>query len=90
MILLIGTLLGLYIFAFLASWFGAFDDNTLDELKRATEMAKGFGFMAKPLYKVSEWATKISPLHNKFQISIFEEAAKEAEELTQEKAQLVI
>ena len=89
-ILLIGTLLGLYIFAFLASWFGAFDDNTLEELKRATGMAKGFGFMAKPLYKVTEWATKISPLHNKFQISIFEEAAKEAEELTQEKTQLVI
>jgi O-antigen/teichoic acid export membrane protein len=89
-ILLIGTLFGLYIFAFLASWFGAFDDNTLKELKRATEMAKGFGFMAKPLYKVTEWATKISPLHNRFPISIYDEAAKEAAELTQEKTDFVM
>ncbi len=89
-ILLIGTLGGLYIFAFLASWFGAFDNNTLEELKNATKMAKGFGFMAKPFYKLSEWAAKISPLHNKFPISIFEEAAEEAKQLTKEKTQLVI
>ena len=89
-ILLIGTLFGLYIFAFFASLFGAFDDNTLEELKRATKMAKGFGFMAKPLYKLTEWAAKISPLHNKFPISIFEEAAVEAKQLTEEKTSLVI
>ena len=89
-ILLIGTLGGLYLFAFLASWFGAFDDNTLEELKKATGMVKGFGFMAKPMYKITEWAAKISPFHNKFPISIYEEAAKEAAELTQEKTQLVI
>jgi O-antigen/teichoic acid export membrane protein len=89
-ILLIGTLVGLYIFAFLASWFGAFDDNTLKELKKATGMAKGFGFMAKPLYKVTEWASKISPLHNKFPISIYDEALKEAKILTEEKTKLII
>ena len=89
-ILLIGTLFGLYLFAFLASWFGAFDDNTLEEFKQATGMVKGLGWMAKPLYKVTYWATKISPLHNRFKISIFEEAAKEAEQLTKEKTQLVI
>lgn len=90
LILLIGTIFGLYLYAFIASWFGAFDDNTLGELKTATEMVKGFQFMAKPLYKISEWASKISPFHNRFQISIFEEAAAEAEQLTKEKAQLVI
>ncbi|MCK4896620.1 MAG: oligosaccharide flippase family protein, partial [Candidatus Heimdallarchaeota archaeon] len=63
-ILLIGTLFGMYIFAFFASLFGAFDDNTLAEFKRATEMAKGLKFMAKPLYLVSKWGAKISPLHN--------------------------
>lgn len=89
-ILLIGTLVGLYLFAFLASWFGAFDNNTLEELKKATGMAKGFGFMAKPLYKVTEWASKISPLHNKFPISIYDEALKEAKILTEEKTKLVI
>jgi O-antigen/teichoic acid export membrane protein len=89
-ILLIGTLFGLYIFAFIASFFGAFDDNTLGELKTATEMAGGFKFMAKPLYKMSEWGAKISPLHNKFKVSIFEEAREEAKQLTEEKAALVI
>ena len=89
-ILLIATLIGLYIFAFIASWFGAFDDNTLEEFKKATEMAGGFKFMAKPLFKMTEWGAKISPFHNKFKISIFDEAVKEAHQLTEEKAQLII
>ncbi len=89
-ILLIGTLLGLYLYSFIASFFGAFDENTLGELKQATEMAGGFKFMAKPLYKLTEWGAKISPFHNKFKISIFEEATLEAQQLTEEKAQLVI
>ncbi|MCK5142081.1 MAG: hypothetical protein KAQ70_07800, partial [Candidatus Heimdallarchaeota archaeon] len=89
-ILLIGTLFGMYIFAFFASLFGAFDDNTLAEFKRATEMAKGLKFMAKPLYLVSKWGAKISPLHNKFPMTIFEEAQAEAKQLTEEKAKLMI
>ena len=89
-ILLIGTLFGMYIFAFFASLFGAFDDNTLAEFKRATEMAKGLKFMAKPLYFVSKWGAKISPLHNKFPMTIFEEAQAEAKQLTEEKAKLMI
>jgi len=89
-ILLIGTLIALYIYAFVAGFFGAFDDNTLGELKTATEMAGGFKFMSKPLYKMSEWGAKISPFHNKFKVSIFDEASKEAMELTEEKTALVI
>ena len=89
-ILLIGTLGGLYLYAFIASWFGAFDDNTLGELKKACDLAGGLKFMAKPLYKMTEWGAKISPLHNKFKISIFAEAAQEAVQLTEEKAQLII
>ncbi|MCE7741052.1 MAG: hypothetical protein GOP50_01215 [Candidatus Heimdallarchaeota archaeon] len=89
-ILLIGTLIGLYLYAFIASFFGAFDDNTLKELKQATEMAGGFKFMAKPLYKMTEWGAKISPLHNKFQMSGFDEATVEAQQLTEEMKQLVI
>jgi len=42
------------------------------------------------LYKITEWASKISHFHNRFQISIYKEAAAEAEQLTKEKAQLVI
>ncbi len=89
-ILLVGTLVGLYLYAFIASFFGAFDDNTLEELKKATGMAGGFKFMAKPLYKMTEWGAKISPIHNKFKMSGFESAATEATELTNEKAQLIL
>ncbi|MBY9001452.1 MAG: lipopolysaccharide biosynthesis protein [Candidatus Heimdallarchaeota archaeon] len=89
-ILLVGTLGGLYVFAFVASFFGAFDDNTLEELRQASLMAKGLQFMAKPLFIVSKWGAKISPLHNRFPISVFEEASAEAKQLTEEKAKLVI
>ncbi|MHA1204538.1 MAG: lipopolysaccharide biosynthesis protein [Candidatus Heimdallarchaeaceae archaeon] len=89
-ILLIGIIPGLYLFAFFMGLFGGFDDNTLAEFKRSTDMVKGVGFMARPLYKLTEWGTKISPLHNRFPISIYNEAIKEAEELTKEKAKLVI
>ncbi len=89
-ILLIGTLAGMYIYAFIAALLGVFDDNTLAEFKRATEMAKGLKFMAKPLYLVSKWGAKISPLHNKFPIAIFEEAKAEAQQLTEEKSKLMI
>jgi len=34
--------------------------------------------------------SKISPFHNRFPISIYKEAATEAEQLTKEKAKLVI
>ncbi|MHA1865745.1 MAG: hypothetical protein ACTSWZ_04485, partial [Candidatus Heimdallarchaeaceae archaeon] len=89
-ILLIGIIPGLYLFAFFMGLFGGFDDNTLAEFKRSTDMVKGVGFMARPLYKLTEWGAKISPLHNRFPISIYNDAIKEAEELTKEKAKLVI
>ncbi len=89
-ILVIGVIGGLYIFAFFDGLIGGFDDNTLAEFKRSVNMVKGVGFMAKPLYKVTEWGAKLSPLHNKFPIKIYDQAIKEAEEITKEKAKLII
>ncbi|MFX0094628.1 MAG: lipopolysaccharide biosynthesis protein, partial [Candidatus Hodarchaeota archaeon] len=90
LILLIGTLGGLFLFAFLGGLFGAFDDNTLAEFEKASKMAKGVTFFARPFYKITELGARVSPLHNRFPISIFLEAAAEAADLTQEKKKLVI
>ncbi|MHA1827719.1 MAG: lipopolysaccharide biosynthesis protein [Candidatus Heimdallarchaeaceae archaeon] len=89
-ILLIGTLFGLYLFTFFVGLFGGFDKNTLHELDQATKLAKGVKFMARPLYKITSWGCKISPLFDKFKISIFDDAMREADEITKEKAALVI
>ncbi|MFX1538171.1 MAG: lipopolysaccharide biosynthesis protein, partial [Promethearchaeota archaeon] len=49
LILIIGTLPGLFIFSFFAGLFGGFDDNTLAEFQRAANMAKGVGIFTRPL-----------------------------------------
>ncbi|UCG02308.1 MAG: hypothetical protein JSW11_22305 [Candidatus Heimdallarchaeota archaeon] len=67
-----------------------FDENTLLEFKRAAYMAKGVGFLARGLFWAAEKGAKISPLHNKFPISIYQAAAEEASSLTAEKIVLVI
>ncbi|MFX0064571.1 MAG: lipopolysaccharide biosynthesis protein [Candidatus Hermodarchaeota archaeon] len=90
LILVVGTIPGLFFYSFVSGLLGGYDDNTLGELKRATTIAKGVRILTKPLYKVTEWGAKLSPLHNRFPISIFSEAAAEAASLTQEKEQLVI
>lgn len=89
-ILLIGLLGGIYVFGFIYGLLGGFDNNTLVEFEHASGLAKGVLFMTKPLYKVCAFGAKLSPLHNKFPISIYADAAKEAEILTSEKKQLVI
>ncbi|MFX0179938.1 MAG: hypothetical protein ACFE78_07090, partial [Candidatus Hodarchaeota archaeon] len=48
------------------------------------------GFFPKALSKVAKFGSKISPFHNKFKIDIYEEAMKEAYDLTLEKKILQI
>ncbi len=89
-ILLLGTFPMIYIYSFIMGFLGGFDDNTLAEYKRATYMAKGVGILAKALYWVTEKGVNFSPIHGKFVISIYNEAAAEAKILTEEKKRLVI
>ncbi|MFX0122020.1 MAG: hypothetical protein ACFFAE_00135 [Candidatus Hodarchaeota archaeon] len=89
-ILLLGTFPMIYVASFVFGLLGGFDENTLAEFKRAAYMAKGVGFLARGLYRAAEKGTKISPLHNKFPISIYQAAAEEASSLTAEKKILVI
>jgi O-antigen/teichoic acid export membrane protein len=89
-ILLLGTFPMIYVASFIFSFLGGFDENTLAEFKRAAYMAKGVGFLARGLYWMAEKGAKISPLHNKFPISIYQLASDEANSLTAEKKVLVI
>ncbi|MHA1213800.1 MAG: lipopolysaccharide biosynthesis protein [Candidatus Hodarchaeales archaeon] len=89
-ILLIGIIGGIYLFAFIYGLVGGFDDNTLNEFKRAAGMAKGVKVFSLGLYKCAKMGCDLSPLHNRFPITIYEEAAREAESLTKEKADLLI
>lgn len=89
-ILLIGTFPMIYVASFIFGFLGGFDNNTLAEFKRTAQMAKGVGFLARGLYWASEQGAKLSPLHNKFPISIYQAASDEAQSLTKEKKVLVI
>jgi hypothetical protein len=88
----LATLPSLYLYSFFSGITGTWDDNTLNEFKRASEMVriKGLGWLSKRFYGAVALGARISPLHNKFQIDIFEEAMLEAEELTREKKELRI
>ena len=89
-ILLIGILGGFYLFSFIYGLLGGFDDNSLSEFYRAVKMARGLSILAILLYKTAKAGTRISPLHNKFPIRIFDSAMEEARTLTKEKEDLVI
>jgi O-antigen/teichoic acid export membrane protein len=89
-ILLLGTFPMIYIYSFIMGFLGAFDNNTLAEYKRAAYMAKGVGLLTRFMYWVTEKGVTLSPIHGKFAISIYDEAAAEAEILTDEKKRLII
>ncbi len=90
-IFLIGIFLFMYFYAFIEGILGGYDDNTLQEFERAANLVEGpIGALPKALYKMAKLGSKISPLHNKFKIDIYEQAMKEAYDLTLEKKILKI
>jgi len=62
------------------------------EFKRASDMvrARGTGWLSRRFYGAVALGARISPLHNRFPIDIYDEAMKEAQEITREKKKLVI
>jgi len=88
----IGTLPSLYIYSFISGITGTWDERTLSEFKRASEMvkARGLGWLSRRFYGSIALGAAISPLHDRYPIDIYDEAMAEAKELTKEKKELVI
>ena len=88
-IFFIGIFLSYPLYAFLYGLAGGWDIDTLQELEHACHLS---GFM-KPFsmvfYKASALGAKISPLHNRFPITIRSQAMEEAKALRQERVDLV-
>ncbi|MFX0038106.1 MAG: oligosaccharide flippase family protein [Promethearchaeota archaeon] len=91
-IFLLGIFVFIFFYAFLDGFLGGYDDNTLEEFQRATSLVTTRGIKAFPktMNKVAKFGCKISPFHNKFKVDIYEEAMKEAYDLTLEKRILKI
>ncbi|MFX0107027.1 MAG: lipopolysaccharide biosynthesis protein [Candidatus Hodarchaeota archaeon] len=88
----IAVLPSLYLYSFISGLTGTWDEYTVREFERAASMVqiRGIGWLARRFYGSVAFGARISPLHDRFPIDIYEEAMKEAEELTREKKQLVI
>ncbi len=81
------------IYSFLTGWLGAWDENTMREFDRASNMVGvQVRFLARALYKTAEYGSKHSlmGLHDKYTIDIYEEALKEAKDLTAQKKMIVL
>jgi O-antigen/teichoic acid export membrane protein len=89
LLLILVLFVGEFFHSFFYGIFGGYDDNTLEELHRSANMVTGVGFFARFYYRCAAIGCKISPLHNKFPITVYEAAKLEADELTSIKRKLV-
>ncbi|MGE5375651.1 MAG: lipopolysaccharide biosynthesis protein, partial [Bacteroidota bacterium] len=86
LILLIGVLPSLMLFMFLYALFGGWDDATLDEFREAGRMTGPVrGMVDWLMVRPSAFGARISPLNNRFPISIRADAMQEARLLTEER-----
>ena len=88
-VFLIGILPSFPIYMFLYGFFGGWDKDTLEELKRSISLTGGVKMIAYwGMYMPTLFGTKISPIHGRFPITIRDQAIAEASQLTREKVQL--
>jgi O-antigen/teichoic acid export membrane protein len=77
------------LYSFFYGLFGGWDDNTLGDFHRAVNISN----FAKPItwlfWKTSAIGARISPLHGRFPVKIYEEAMQEADSLTLERVKLL-
>jgi O-antigen/teichoic acid export membrane protein len=88
LIFLIGILPSYPVYMFLYGLFGGWDTSTLEELHQATELTGFIRPLVWIIWKSTELGARISPLHNRFPISIRPAAMLEAQDLTAEKVKL--
>jgi hypothetical protein len=77
------------VFCFFAGLFGGWDDAGLTELRRAA----GLSSLGKPIawmiYYASALGARLSPLHGRFSIDVYDHAQAEAQTLTEERVSLI-
>jgi O-antigen/teichoic acid export membrane protein len=88
LIFFIGILPSFPVYMFLYGFFGGWDHATLKELKDAVELTGAIRPLAWVIWASTALGAHISPLHNRFPITIRDAAVKEAEALTREKVKL--
>jgi O-antigen/teichoic acid export membrane protein len=89
LIFFLGILVSYPIYAFLYGVFGGWDGDTLDEFEHSTYLTSFMYPFARLFYLATALGAHISPLHNRFPITIRAEALLEAESLTEERVKLV-
>ena len=88
-IFFIGVLPSLPVFMFLYGLFGGWDDATLNEFREAATMTGPMrGMVVWLMVKPTALGARLSPLNNRFPISIRAAAMEEARSLTEEKVKL--
>lgn len=88
-IFFIGVLPSLPVYMFLYGIFGGWDNATLNEFREAATMTGPMrGMVTWMMVKPTALGARLSPLNNRFPISIREAAMVEARELTEERVKL--
>jgi len=77
------------IFAFFYAFFGGWDEDTLEEVRKAAGLASFMKPLAWLFWKASDVGARISPLHGRFPITNRAAALAEAKALQAEKVSLV-
>jgi O-antigen/teichoic acid export membrane protein len=86
----IGLLPAMPVFFFLYALVGGWDDAGLEEVAEAGQMTGFLRGVVKVVFVLpSKWGARLSPLHNRFPITMREDAMHEARLLTEEKVKLV-
>lgn len=88
-ILAFGLLISYPVYSFLYGFFGGWDEKTLSEFDRGTKLSNFMKPMTRLFCHSSRIGAKFSLIHGKFPISSFDEARKEAEDLTLERVKLI-
>jgi O-antigen/teichoic acid export membrane protein len=89
LIFFIGILPSFPLYMFLYGLFGGWDEATLAELKEAVSITGGVHWLTRwGMYEPTRFGARLSPLNNRFPITIRVEAMKEAGKLTEEKVRL--
>ncbi len=88
LIFMMGFLVSQPLYYIFLGYFGAFDPNSLEEFNKGTKMVvPGVRVLARILYWAVYFGAIVlkSPLHERYTIDIYDEAMKEAKELTEQK-----